>query len=1495
MNPQAMQRAYTLRLGGGVSGNRLRECLWQTHEAVNNGARVFGEWLLTFRGGLPHELARCTDDEAEERRSKVAKDADARAAAFTLQDARAQVAREKRVLLALSWLSVESEKGSPADFVVAAAGDADRAAKVVSALEGILRARSLREPEVRAWVADCTASLTARIRDDAVWANRSRAFDRLCSQVPGLTRDEVWDLLGRFFGGPGQYLAGEEATGEAAAEALAEGQNKQEARNWLSNRFGEDEQGADFAGLALAYDEVVAWTEQSAEGKTGSEAAAHLAAHLSGNGVALASLDLDGILRVFSAKGRRCSACELMFRTLSLDRRLAAEDADALARMARKKADDCRKKVGKKGRRAWADRLLHEVETQCSMPYRSGSRRLGEFAPMLDYAARRVSGQHSWVKLAEARRREFEEDARRIERVPPAAREWLDRYCEERSAESGALEPYRIRRRAVDGWKDIVAAWSAPSCRLAEDRVAIARSLQDDPEVGKFDAQLVEALAADDALCVWQADGHPNPHILLDYVAARDAEFKRAHFKVPAYRHPDPLLHPVFCDFGKSRWTISFAAHHASGKLPKLKADLEKGRQAVGEARQKLASASAKRKAAAELALKKAEERLARVEADHVLLADHHAVTMHLWDGQDLTPVTARWQSKRLVADFALESNTLDAAGSPLSVTRADRLGRSVAGAAPTDAVLPANIFNEKDWGARLQAPRAQLEAIAKVRDNPRLPAAERDRRLQAMLSKVKWFLTLSARLRPQGPWIDYALAYAGRSGQPLVEKSRGEIAVSGNGHRGIAYPFRHPDNDKARKAKASHILSRLPGLRVLSVDLGHRCAAACAVWQTLTVAEMKSACKAAGQPPPAPGDLFASLRVADADTGKMRTTVYRRLGPDVLDDGSPHPAPWARLDRQFTIKLQGEDRPARLATKQEIAALESFERSVGRASLRRLPLNVDELMAHTVRTARLALQDHAAHARIALHLGSSDQVAAALLEWHRLAAGGRQQDGQARLWWRDHIAGLPGGLLLPAEEDRPETSRRRQRDLERQLVPLAEALAADQPLCSLLAGLWAARWRGNDGHPAETDETTGQRLSPPAGWHARFRWLSDWVLPRGSSAARYETRNVGGISLTRIATMESLYKVQKAFLQRLTPEGRRCNAAGEALTAPADFGRSVRYAIDRLRENRVKQLASRIAEAALGAGIEKRRGDGGRMPCRPCRPLADVRFAPCHAIVIENLAMYRPEQIRTRRENRQLMSWSSSRVRKHLAEACQLYGIHLREVAANYTSRQDSRTGAPGIRCSDIPVAEFVSPYGAFAKRLIAAADAVRKGKADPEQQYLFDLLARWKKAEQTWRDAAGQAWRLDADDRWSAVGAAPGRHAPDPVRIPNSGGELFVSADAASPAAGGIQADLNAAANIGLRALLDPDWPGRWWYVPCDRATLKPAAEHVGGSAFFNGAPLPMAAAHERQDGRAIVNLWRDPSSGPAGGTGWNETTAYWNAVRDRGVAVLRARAGL
>ena len=261
-------------------------------------------------------------------------------------------------------------------------------------------------------------------------------------------------------------------------------------------------------------------------------------------------------------------------------------------------------------------------------------------------------------------------------------------------------------------------------------------------------------------------------------------------------------------------------------------------------------------------------------------------------------------------------------------------------------------------------------------------------------------------------------------------------------------------------------------------------------------------------------------------------------------------------------------------------------------------------------------------------------------------------------------------------------------------------------------------------------------------------------------------------------------------------------------------------------------------------------------------------------------------------------MSWSSGKVKKYLSEACQLNGLHLREVPAAYTSKQDSRTGAPGMRCKDVPIKDFLeSPFWNIQ---IAAADQKARdgGKGDARERYLLALRTHWATMPDVKK--AGRS-----------------------IRIPTRGGEVFVSAKKTSPASGGLQADLNAAANIGLKALLDPDWSGRWWYVPCDAGTYRPIKDKVGGClAIKSTEPLmqingksgqsPETQTPRRRRNAArrveskreskdnIVNLWRDISAQPvnnerATGSEWKPYSEYWNGVQFRVVNILREKAGL
>lgn len=1372
------QRAYTLRLRGKDSraDDSWREAVWATHEAVNKGAKAFGDWLLTLRGGLCHTLADGKPD--------------------------------RRAFLALSWLSVESTSGAPPEHIIAAADDSKRVDKVIEAFTAILEKRGISNK--REWL-DACYSLRAEIRHDSVWVNRSAAFDEAVDQIgSSLTRDEVWDVLGPFFGSKDNYFKPVTLTTDGDATSASDSEEKQKdlvqkAGRWLSNRFGTGK-GADFATMHRIYSTMSKWAESATSGVALSDLANVLRQELSANDDGEVSHDagedLSWIKKVSSYPGHTPNPVHSIFDDVGHGS-FGTETLARLSKTAGQRAENCKKNIGAKGPRPWANELLKRVEAACGLTYLSpsdGAARHWQFAVMLDHAARRVSAGNTWIKRAEAERKRFEEDAHQIGDLPDTARQWLDNYCRERSGFTGALEGYRIRRRAVDGWEKVVKAWSKKECIAAEDRIAAARALQDDPESKFGDIQLFEALAADDAQCVWKPDGTPDPQPLVDYVAAMNADSNRRRFKVPRYCHPDPLRHPVFCDFGKSRWSISFAVHEDHKKKNRKKPNT------AGEP------------------------------------ADRHDLTLKLWDGSAMVSTELRWHSKRLMKDLSL-SREGEAQG---TVSRADRLGRAASDAADAESVAIAGLFDLEHWNGRLQAPRDELNVIARRLDRN---GGAWDAKAHRLLANLRWLITFSAKLQPQGPWIDYIKKFSGDApARPFITR-KGESAI------------KHIDNDK-RKGDAKLALSRLPGLRVLSVDLGHRYAAACAVWETLNTEQVEAACRQAGAQTPDSDALYLRLKRSG------RTTIYRRIGPDELPDGSPHPAPWARLDRQFLIKLQGEDRPPRKASCDEVIKIEEFEEAVGLT--REKPrtgddLRVDNLMAEAVRTARLALRCHGDYARIAWGLTTKEKplpggqtnsmddnertehLQNLLMRWSVLAISDRYRDEWAHTLWREWIVDRFHGPTLPDPPDPTETrpaQRRRESEFRDSLKPVAEKLA-QRNNCDL-SSLWRDRWSEQD-----------------TKWKPRLKWLNRWILPRGRDKSDKSIRNVGGLSLTRIATIKTLYQVQKAFYTRPWPKDPRAGIEQVEEDAKEErrFGTRALRTMERMREQRVKQLASRIAEAALGVGSEDRR-HWDRRRKRPRQRINGPRFAPCHAVVIENLRHYRPEETRTRRENRQLMTWSSSKVKKYLSEACRLHGLHLREVPAAYTSRQDSRTGAPGIRCVDVPVSEFLRESGFWRREIKRAQKKCESGTAGgARERYLINLYERWKDKKDENR----------------------------PLRIPHRAGEVFVSAHCNSPAAKGIQADLNAAANIGLRALLDPDWSGRWWYVPCYAKSAMPVKERTEGSAVIDpDRALPINGALGGGK-RETVNLWRDPSSCSPYEGEWQVYGEYWNKVQDHVVRMI------
>ena len=1488
MTAEPTTRAYTLKLSGDAV---QRHQLWATHLLVNRSVQTWGDWLLTLRGGLPAALA----------------DGDPK----------------RRVLLALSWLSVESPKSlAPRKYCIAQGADsaAIRIDKVMAAFQSVLAQKGV--ANANEWIEACKPALTARIRDDACWINRSAAFFDLQQQYAGLSVEWAATTFFDLLGGEVAYFALPEDDSSQPAEAK---DFVQKAGGWLSRNWGAGEK-SDAGAIGDSLRRLADAPPGHIVGKTGTQALATLWLVSGGTG----SPDPDSqklfkqLKQTVGWKGRPSKGA-IALDNLASEQSVSADLWEQTRKKLLEEASEQAAKAGSAtGKPAWMSDWRADMEQRLGLSYRTDKDLIWEFGVMLDHALRRVSAAHTWIKRAEVERQQFNNDAQKIGDIPPAARQWLDKFCNSRTSSSFASDEYLIRRRAIDGWERVVKAWAQLGDEATrQQRIDAAREIQsnlDDNE--KFgDIQLFAGFGDDDAdeprpcladeaaVVVWLTEaGKPDPDILENYSAATVAAHNRRRFKVPAYRHPDPLRHPVFVDYGNSRWGISYSALRESQARAKLKEKLNSA--ATDSARQKL------------------QEQLQA-------LPELRSVTLDLWTGQQVESVPFRWHGKRLWKDLDLDHFGEPAAN---TATRADRFGRAVAGQ-PQAAVSIAEVFGQKDWNGRLQAPRRELDHLADLVYGKRadadfdklarLTSGSAPHRARKALENLHWFLTTSAKLKPQGPWLDYVAR-----GLPDGVEYR-------SGRNG---PYLNYVVNKDRKGRARLELARLPGLRVLSLDLGHRYAAACTVWETLSTAQMEAACKAAGRPLPQADEPFIhtkqpteALQKSGRRKGQpvTKTTIYRRIGPNLLPDGTEHPAPWARLDRQFLLKLPGEDHPARFATRTEFA---DFNRLRLVAGLREdtaqvienrpdcVNRRVDQLQVDAVRITQLGLRRLGNLARVAYILTAAtkplaggqsstplsreervDYVLDALVRWQELAQSTEYTNKWAKeLWsdqwakdlWSEWVQGHFGGpQLVDVSGDTPRSERqRRSEDSRNRLRSVAEQLAAPNGAANCeLHRLWSTKWQ------SRSDK-----------WRVQLRWLRRIILPRigprpsGTDAEAHvrrrqharAIRQMGGLSLRRLKTIRDLYQVLKAFHMRPEPDNLRKNVPEPGDDSLLNFGRRILDQLERLREQRIKQLASRIVEAALGVGSENRREHwNGRR--RPSQPIADARFAPCHAVVIENLENYRPEDTRLRRENRQLMTWAARNVRKYIVEGCQLNGLHFVEVSPTYTSRQDSRTGAPGVRCEDLPRTAFANAVEVFRGNPPSSPES--STHSHREVSYIVSLLRKAEdKRNRGEPVSAREQVALSLAERIDDVPPHCGV-----IRLPRNGGEVFVSANPTSPSSQGLQADLNAAANIGLRALGDPDWLGSWWYLLVDAATGIPVTERIQGSTVWTERVTTSVLAHvaDGQSGRRrgtkkertavyAFSPWH-LSWGQIDRDGvWTTTKNYWPEVERRVADLLISR---
>jgi len=294
--------------------------------------------------------------------------------------------------------------------------------------------------------------------------------------------------------------------------------------------------------------------------------------------------------------------------------------------------------------------------------------------------------------------------------------------------------------------------------------------------------------------------------------------------------------------------------------------------------------------------------------------------------------------------------------------------------------------------------------------------------------------------------------------------------------------------------------------------------------------------------------------------------------------------------------------------------------------------------------------------------------------------------------------------------------------------------------------------------------------------------------------------RGQRGLSLERIDQIEELRRRFQSLNQSLRRKlgGEAPARRDEKIPDPCP---QLLEKLDRLKTQRVNQTAHMILAEALGVRLRAPGSDKARLRAERDQHGQYVRFrAPVDFIVIEDLSRYRSSQGRAPRENSRLMKWCHRAIRDKLRELCEPFGLPVVETVAAWSSRFCARSGVPGFRAKEV-TAGFTQE-GTWAW---LAAKEESPGKPTAEAAWLRELdeelAAAQKKLERQRREK--------------------GRTEPCPKRtllVPVAGGPVFVPLcdrvphpdhPKLQPAV--VQSDVNAAINLGLRAIADP----RLWII--------------------------------------------------------------------------------
>ena len=325
--------------------------------------------------------------------------------------------------------------------------------------------------------------------------------------------------------------------------------------------------------------------------------------------------------------------------------------------------------------------------------------------------------------------------------------------------------------------------------------------------------------------------------------------------------------------------------------------------------------------------------------------------------------------------------------------------------------------------------------------------------------------------------------------------------------------------------------------------------------------------------------------------------------------------------------------------------------------------------------------------------------------------------------------------------------------------------------------------------------------------------------------------RGQRGLSLARIEQLENLRRLFLRYNRSFDRE------AGK----PAKFGREdlgrrsgepcqlLLEKIERIKEQRINQTAHLILAEALGVRLCQHRIDEQDRKARDVHGEYEKISGrePVDFIVIENLDRYLTSQGRAPSENSRLMKWAHRAVRdkiKMLAE--EPFGILVVEAAAAYSSRFCAVTGIAGARC------EERSGLDAYARESLKRLAKGPQKFGRPKPEIFATLLEQFEQLE-----------NLNQELK-SGRGGNARSSSLHTLFFPTQGGPLFMSLQENSESKSKLpkQADINAAINIGLRALAAPEALSILHKIRAEKegADFRPIAKNAREKAIFDSKSL-------------------------------------------------------